>query len=271
MDRKAFFISDGTGITAETLGRSLLTQFEAVGFEFVTVPYVNNATKARELQNTITQSYEESKIKPLVFATIVNPAISNILRNDKCLFIDFFSTFLDPLKKELGQQPEKAVGKFHSAKNYDTYMLRIDAINYSLASDDGSNIKDYTNADIILIGVSRSGKTPTSLYLALQFGIFAANYPITEEDFAQRKLPPVLIPFKKKLFGLIIDPARLHQIREARLPNSKYASIAQCRTEINQIKALLQKENILFLDTTQRSIEELAADIMVKTNLQRRL
>lgn len=271
MARAIFFISDGTGITAETLGRSLLTQFKSIDFEYYTIPYVNTLTKARDIQKEIANSYTKTKLKPIVFATIVNHTVSDILHTDKCLFIDFFRTFLQPLENELGHQPEEAVGLFHSAKNYDSYMLRIDAINYALASDDGSNIKDYSHADIILIGVSRSGKTPTSIYLALQFGVFAANYPMTEEDFAKKNLPEILSPYKKKLFGLIIDPARLHQIREIRFANSKYASLEQCRTEINQMKALLQRENVAFLDTTKRSIEELAAEILVKTNLQRRL
>lgn len=269
--RQIFFISDGTGITAETLGRSLLTQFPKIDFELTTIPYVNNLTKAREVITAIKTAFETTNIRPIVFATIVNSEISSLFQTSDCLFIDFFNTFLNPLEIELKTQAEDAVGKFHSANNYNKYMLRIDAINYALTCDDGSSIKDYSQADIILIGVSRSGKTPTSLYLALQFGIFAANYPITEEDFATKHFPQALIPYKNKLFGLIIDPKRLQQIRQERLPNSRYASLEQCKTEIRQIKALFQQEQINFLDTTKRSIEELAADILAKTKIKRRL
>jgi [pyruvate, water dikinase]-phosphate phosphotransferase / [pyruvate, water dikinase] kinase len=271
MARTVFFVSDGTGITAETLGRSLLTQFDKNNLEFTTIPYVNTVTKARETLTKVNKAHKETNARPIVFATILNQEISKVLQSGEILFIDFFRTFIPPLEKEFGYQPEQAVGKFHSAKNYDSYMLRIDAVNYSMMSDDGSNTKDYSIADIILVGVSRSGKTPTSLYLALQFGIFAANYPITEEDFAAKKSPVVLQKYKNKLFGLIIDPARLHQIRQERLPNSRYASIEQCRTEINQIKNLFHQEQISFLDSTKRSIEELAAEILAKTSIKRRL
>jgi [pyruvate, water dikinase]-phosphate phosphotransferase / [pyruvate, water dikinase] kinase len=253
------------------LGRSLLSQFPKIEFDFTTIPYVNTPEKAQAAIAKINDAHAANKTKPIIFATIIDSEISKILRTNNGFFIDFLQTFLQPLEKELGSRSEHEVGKFHSAKNYDRYMVRIEAVNYALISDDGANTKQYAQADIVLVGVSRSGKTPTSLYLALQFGIFAANYPLTEEDFAKNYLPAALEEHRAKLFGLTIDPARLVQIRQERLPNSTYASLAQCQAEIDRIKLLFQKEQVNFLDSTNRSIEELAADILVRTNLKRRL
>lgn len=271
MTRTVFFISDGTGITAETLGRSLLSQFELVAFDYVTIPYVNTEEKAKDALEKIEEANKLHKRRPIVFATLVNEEISQLFNKSMGLFIDFFQTFIKPLEKELGYQSSHTVGKSHGVKNDTAYMTRISAVNYALACDDGVNAGDYSHADIILLGVSRSGKTPTCLFLGLQFGIFAANYPLTEEDIGVFELPPHLKKYQHKVFGLTIDPSRLHKIRQERLPNRPYAALKQCEKEVAFAESLFIRTNIPYLDTTSRSIEEIAAEIMTIANIKRRI
>lgn len=299
--RTVFFISDGTGITAEALGRSLLSQFEMIPFDYVTIPYVNNSHKAQLALERIKQVSAKDSERPIIFTTLVNPEISNFLRQhlardslpghasqhahpripvtgeqatsplNEPLMIDFFQTFINPLENELGHQSSHTAGLSHGVKNYSGYMGRINAVNYALAYDDGLRSGDYANADVILLGVSRCGKTPTCLYLALQFGIFAANYPLTEEDMSDSHLPKILVNHRDKLFGLIIDPIRLQKIRQERLPNKDYASLKRCEFEVKYSESLFKRERIPYLDTSTRSIEEIAAEIMTIGNIKRRI
>ncbi|EAT10832.1 kinase/pyrophosphorylase [Bermanella marisrubri] len=271
MKRHAFFISDGTGITAEALGHSLLAQFESIEFEQSTLPYINDLTKANEVVEKINALAETSGNKPIVFDTIVDQEIRETISKANCFNVDIFSTFLNPLEQELGMGSSYSVGKFHAGADNDKYRSRIDAVNYALDNDDGSRIKYYDQADIILVGVSRSGKTPTCLYLALQFGIKAANYPLTEEDLNQLSLPEPLKAHKKKLFGLTIDPERLAAIRNTRRANSRYASLNQCYYEIEEVEMLYQQESIPFLNTTDLSVEEISTKIMLDSNLSRKI
>lgn len=271
MTRTVFFISDGTGITAETLGRSLLTQFEMISFDCVTIPYVNNQDKVTQTLARITEAYAKDGERPIIFTTLVNPDISHSLSKGPALIIDFFQTFINPLENELGHPSSHKIGRSHGMRNYADYMGRINAVNFALAYDDGMKAGDYANADLILLGVSRSGKTPTCLYLALQFGIFAANYPLTEEDMTHVRLPASLMKYHDKLFGLIIDPVRLQKIRQERFPNKDYASLKRCELEIKYAQTLFKRENISYLDTTSRSIEEIAAEIMTRAGIKRKL
>lgn len=270
MKRTVFFISDGTGITAETLGHSLLTQFADIPFEKITVPYIDTPTKAEETVLQINHTAEHG-LKPLIFATLVNPEIRTILAKSKGLLFDFFKTFLDPLEAELQTRSSHSIGRMHGMVDYNAYMTRINAVNYALSHDDGLSTQNYSKADLILMGVSRCGKTPTCLYLALQFGLYAANYPFTEEDMGNPGLPQALTAYRAKIFGLTIEPERLHKIREERRPNSRYSSTVQCHDEIKKMEALLIKEKIPYLNTTTRSIEEIATSILAKLNIKRRL
>lgn len=270
MKRPAFFISDGTGITAETLGNSLLAQFDSIKFERVTLPYVDTIDKAQKAVEQINQAFERTGQIPIVFDTIVHKDIRKVIDDSNSLNLDIFSAFLAPLENELKVESSYSVGK-PSIVDSDKYVARIDAVNFALDNDDGARIRHYDEADIILIGVSRSGKTPTCLYLAMQFGIKAANYPLTEEDMNTGKLPDLLKPFRSKLFGLTIDPERLAAIRNERKANSRYASLKQCYWEIDEVEMLYQIERIPYLSTTARSIEEIATRIMADTGLQRRL
>ena len=267
--RTAFYISDGTAITSEVFGHALLSLF-TIEFEHITVPFVETVEQALEVVKKISESFQDDGQRPLVFYTIVNTEVRKIVSKSVGINYNFLDQFVAPLEKVLGvpSKPEKHRTHSIHEKSYDN---RIDAVNYALANDDGSNLKDYHQADIILVGVSRTGKTPTSLYLALQYGIKAANYPFTEEDMGDvLRLPQSLRGFKDKLFGLTIDPHRLHQIRSERRANSHYASLKQCRMELREVENLYRKEKISFLDSTRFSIEEISAKILATTGLKRK-
>jgi regulator of PEP synthase PpsR (kinase-PPPase family) len=266
----AFFISDRTGITAEMLGHSLLTQFDDVKFTEITVPFVDTEEKAWEAVARINRTGLADTSRPLVFSTLVNTELSGIVQQADALYLDCFQVFIAPMEAELGVHSSHTVGRSHSVRNNE-YYNRMDAVNYALASDDGQSTKDLEAADIILVGVSRSGKTPTCLYLGLQYGIRAANYPLIPEDFTVMKLPGSLESHRNKLFGLTIRPERLQRIRNERRPGSRYASMENCEHEVRAAETLMRQENIPVLDTTTRSIEELATVILHQANLQRNI
>jgi len=270
MKRKAFYISDGTGITIEALAKSLLTQFDGVSFDREIIPYVDTVEKVRSVVERINAAADAEGEAPIVFSSMVDVASRNVLEASKGVVLDFFGTFIGPLENLLGVKSSYTIGGVHTMGSGEGYGRWIDAVNFALSHDDGQRVKKLETADLILTGVSRSGKTPTSLYLAMQFGIRAANYPLTEDDFEYDGLPDVLKPHKKILFGLTISPQRLSSIRQERKPNSRYASLPQCRTEIQTAERLFQREKIPYLNTTAKSIEELASGILIQTGLKRR-
>lgn len=266
--REAFYVSDGTAITAEVFGHALLSLFP-VEFKHTTVPFIETVEQAQKLCETISESFQETGERPFVFYTTVNPEIREVISFSEGINYNFLDQFVAPLEKVLGVPAKPEKHRTHSIHE-STYDIRIDAVNYALNNDDGSNLKDYAEADIILVGVSRSGKTPTSLYLALQYGIKAANYPFTEEDMGDMlKLPNVLRAYKNKLFGLTIAADRLHQIRSERRANSQYASLRQCRMELREVENLYRREKIPFLNSTHYSVEEISAKILAETGLER--
>jgi len=269
--RQIIFISDGTGITAENLGHSLLTQFEHISFETTTIPYVDSVEKAQEAYAKIVAIGKKADKKPIVFSTLVEAETYGIIKKAPCVCLGLFHTFVPLLQKELGVSSLNIIGNTHGFGDDDHYMHRIDAVNYAIANDDGANIHRYDEADFILLGVSRSGKTPTCLYLALQFGVYCANYPLTEEDVAEGILPKPLQPYREKLVGLIIEPARLQHIREARHANSRYCSIKQCQQELRFAEKLYLQEAIPYIDTTKRSIEEIATEIFALTGKKKHI
>ena len=268
--RSAFFISDRTGITAESLGNTLLTQFDGLEFKRETVPFVDTVEKAREVADRICERADSDHLRPLVFTSIVNPEVRQALKVDCVKIVDFFETFIGELEDELGVKATETLGKAHGMNSEEKYDYRIEAVNFSLNHDDGVKLKDLDEADVILVGVSRSGKTPTCLYLALQYGIKAANYPLTPEDLDSPSLPKMLQPYRNKLFGLTIDPSRLHNIRTERRPDSKYASMDNCRFEVNEAESMFRQHGVSFISTTHKSIEEIASTIIHKANLNRR-
>lgn len=271
MKRYVFMLSDGTGITAETLGDSLITQFENIEFVKKTLPYIDSVEKASDVVLSINNTYHQEGIKPLIFMTLVNPEIRKIINTAHASVFDLFSTFIGPLELELNEKSSYTVGRTHGVSNDTSYNHRIEAVDYALSHDDGIKTRGYDKADIILIGVSRCGKTPSCLYMALQYGILAANYPFTEDDLVGFHLPEILRPYKDKLFGLTIDAQRLQQIRSERRPNSKYASAEQCRIEVSEVEAMYQKEKIPYINSTKFSIEEISTKVLAAAGIQRRI
>jgi [pyruvate, water dikinase]-phosphate phosphotransferase / [pyruvate, water dikinase] kinase len=269
--RHVFFISDRTGLTIEALGNSLLTQFEGQPFVRETIPFIDNVDAAKNAVTIINLKASESAQRPLVFTSIVDDSVRETITGANALVLDVFERFIVPLENEIGIKSSHAVGKVHSGASTTSYLNRIDAINYTLAHDDGQTNRGLEEADIILVGVSRSGKTPTSLYMAMQYGIKTANYPLIPEDLEAMRLPPALIPLREKLWGLTITPQRLQQIRNERRPDSKYSSIENCRYEIDAALKLMQRHGIRHLDSTAKSIEEIAAQILHEGHLPRRV
>lgn len=268
MKRQVYFISDGTAITAETLGKSLLTQFEQVEFEFITLPYINSPEKIATTIELIESNHRDQGTMPVVVVTIVDAKLRHQFKQCDAFIVDIFSAFLTPLEMELNTPSAHTAGKQRGIDHHQ-YADRIDAVHFAIDNDDGAVTREYDQADIILVGVSRCGKTPTSLYLALQFGIKAANYPLTEEDFGSFQLPAVLKPHKHKLYGLTIKPQRLQSIRQARRSDSRYASMAQCQREVREVEAIFRKESVPFMDTSNASIEEISTRIMDAAGLRR--
>jgi regulator of PEP synthase PpsR (kinase-PPPase family) len=266
-----FFVSDGTGITAETFGNAILAQFE-VKFRHIRIPFVDTVDKAHQAVRQILHTGVVEGRRPIVFTTLVNMEVLSVILEgcqEKTMLMDMFSIFVNPLEKELGIKSNHRVGRFSDASKSQEYRDRIEAINFSLAHDDGQLNRDLESSDVILVGVSRSGKTPTSLYLAMQHGLKASNYPLIPEDFERRQLPPALVPHKKKIFGLTIQPERLSEIRNERRPDSKYASLANCRHEVAEAEAMMRRAGIRWLSTTNKSIEEIATTILQEINPER--
>ena len=270
--RTVFFLSDRTGITAEMLGNSLLTQFEEVSFHRVTIPFVDSLDKVTEAIRQVNETADREGQRPIVISSVVDEAMSAIIRRDaRALTLDMFQVFILPLEAELGAKSSHAAGRTHGMANSHEYFARMEAINFTQSHDDGAATRDLSKAQVILVGVSRCGKTPTSLYLALQFGVRAANFPLTPDDFVDKKLPASVRPFHDKLFGLTIHPERLREIREERRRGSKYAALESCRYEVREAEAMMQRENIPMLDTSSKSIEEIATTILHKAQLARHI
>ena len=267
--RPVFFVSDRTGITAESLGHALLTQFKSIAFEHHSLPFIDSEEKAQQAADNINQVAKTSGNQPLVFSTLIDEAYRKIIADTDAHIIDFFDTFIKPLEVELCTSSSHAEGLSHGISNEVVYMSRMDAINFALKNDDGISTKEYKDADVILIGVSRSGKTPTCLYLAMQFGLRAANYPLTESDMASGNLPEILQPYRDKLFGLMINAERLRMIREIRRQNSEYASMAQCQKETRLINLLFDQEKISRIDSSHISVEEIATSIIQRMKISR--
>jgi [pyruvate, water dikinase]-phosphate phosphotransferase / [pyruvate, water dikinase] kinase len=269
--RTVFFVSDQTGVTAETMGHSLLTQFDALKFRPVTLPFISTPDKAAESVRRINLTAEQEGTRPIVFSTLVQDDLRDIVKRSNGLFLDFFDAFLGPLEAELAIRSSHTSGKAHSMADLTAYTTRINATNFALANDDGAGARDYENAEVILVGVSRTGKTPTCLYLALQYGIFAANFPLTEEELESGRLPAFLGNDHRKLFGLTIKPQRLQQIRNERRPDSRYASAQQVQYEVRTAEAIFERLGVPYLDTTECSIEEISSRILDKTGIERRV
>ena len=270
-ERYVFIVSDRTGITAENLGLSLLCHFPTVNFKIVSLSFLDSKEKALDAVSQINSAASSSKLAPLVFATLADDHIRATIAESKGVVFDLFDAFLGPLEQELGIASEHSVGSSHGVLNPQKYTSRISALNYTMRTDDGVNPENYDLANVIIVGVSRTAKTPTSLYLALHYGIYAANFPLVGDDLDRGRLPGSIVSHRPKLFGLTIDPERLQQIRAERYPRGRYAELKQCQYEVNQAEAMYRRERIPFINTTSKSIEEISTTIVHRANLNRDL
>jgi regulator of PEP synthase PpsR (kinase-PPPase family) len=268
MQRTVFFISDGTAITTQTLGHSLLTQFPDIDFKLLTLPFITDSKQAREAVTVIDRASEEDGAAAIMFLSIVDDDVREALLSSKGVALDLFGTFLGPLEQTLGVKRQSTVGSAHALVDTQRYEDRMEATNYALSHDDGISLS-YDSADLILVGVSRSGKTPTCLYMALHFGVKAGNYPLTEAELENQRLPPFLRKHRDKVIGLMIDPDRLS--RETRKPGSRYASMKQCHREVDAAESLLRMEGVPIFHTTHSSVEEIASRVLLQLGLQREM
>ncbi len=269
--RTVFFLSDQTGVTAEMLGHSLLTQFDEQEFEKITLPFIDSADKAEAAIRQINAVAVEQASQPIIFSTLVQDDLRARFQHASGLFLDFFDAFIGPLERELKVKSSHTVGRAHGMADAGAYDRRIEATNFALTYDDGAQTKEYDKADLILIGVSRSGKTPTCLYFAMTYGVFAANYPLAEDELESGDLPTALVPYRDKLYGLTISADRLRQIRKERRPTGRYSSAQQVAFELRSAEALFRRYQISYVDTTKFSIEEIASTILSSTNVERRV
>ena len=259
--RTVFCVSDHTGVTAEAFAHSLMSRFDDVDARYVVRSFASDAERVTSVVAEIRNAAEAGE-KPVVFSTITNQAMRELLKGSGALVLGLFDYFIDELAAELGSSASAKVGSYHGIRDLAKYQTRLDAVDFSLATDDGLGTKSYGQADAILIGVSRVGKTPTSLFMAMHHGLFAANYPLADQDLDSSRLPGPLQDHRHKLFALTIDPVRLHQIRSKRRPDSTYAALAACTVEVSSAERLFRRERIPTTNTTTRSIEEIAATIV---------
>lgn len=255
--RIAYCLSDHTGVTIEAVARSVLSQFPAFECSLIVLPFIDSAEKAQAAAARMAATPTA-----LAFTSITDPTVCAVLRKSGLPLFDLFEQMIPAVEAALGEAAVPHGGQTHSmSQNYES---RIDAVNFSLALDDGLEPQRLDQADLILIGVSRVGKTPTALYLALQYGLRAANYPLTPDDLARPDLPDVLQPHLKRLRALTLSAERLTAIRQARYPDSRYASLEQCQRELAAAERLFRHHHLAVIDTTRMSIEEIAARLQAQ-------
>jgi len=263
--RDVFFVSDSTGITAETLGNSLMSQFQG---QFVKhrVPFVATAEIAADLAKDI-EAAAAAGSAPIVFMTVVAPDVREIILNTSAITLDLVDHNLQILEKTLNQQARRDRGLFHTISDSDRYRDRMSAVEFTIEHDDGESVKGLGLADVILVAPSRCGKTPTTMYMAVNYGVRAANVPLLEEDLLGQALPEQVRPHADRVFGLISSPQRLHQVRQERRPDSPYSALQQCAFEIKAAESIFTAHSIPYLDTSEKSIEEISATIIARMGL----
>lgn len=269
--RTVFYLSDRTGITAEVLGKTLLTQFPGIEFRKRAIPFIDTIEKAKAALEEINHTARHEEQRPIVISTLIDDNLRLAVEKADALCLDLFEGFIGKLEGEMGVQSSHALGLTHGIGDALVYERRMASVNYALAHDDGLAPANYEEADVILIGVSRTGKTPTCLYMAMQYGVRAANYPLTSDDFESMALPKPLVPHRPKLYGLTIAADRLAKIRNERRPDSHYAAIETCRAEIRAAETLFERVRLPYLDTTTKSVEEIAITVLHKTDIAARL
>lgn len=265
-----FFVSDGTAITAETVGNSLISQFGDMEFQKHRIPFIDSVEKAQNAAVKISEAYKSTGCQPWVINTVVDIELRKIIHSGGGLKLDPFNSLLRKIEDTFNIKRSPAVGKAHGIVDSKAYTSRINATNFALIHDDGISTS-YDEADIILLGVSRSGKTPTCLYMALHYGVKAANYPLTVEDLDSMRIPENILKHKTKIYGLTIDPFRLSQIRAERRAGTQYSNFRQCQREVSDAEALFVRNGVQFLSTTDTSIEEISGKVLLALNINNRL
>ena len=266
--QKVFFISDSTGITIESLGQSLFAQFPDTEFVKTVFPFVSDAQEVQRVIANISAAVKTDSTPPIVFTSLADKSLIDLFLSHDMPVLDIFTTFIPQLESRLGTKAKHAVGETHGVGSPLKYVQRIEALDFTLNHDDGTKIIDLANADIVLTGVSRSGKTPTCLYLAMHYNLKAANYPLADADFESSSLPGAIAGVQERVFGLTLSPRQLHKIREERRPGSRYASLEQCEYEVRRAEAIFRATRLPYLDSTSISIEEIATAILQRLKLR---
>ena len=256
-----FFLSDSTGISAETMGNALLIQFPEMHFERRLIPFIVTAAEARRVV-AVLDAAADGPVTPIAFTTAATDEIRHILHTTRCPMIDFFELHMSRVEEVFGVTAKRHVAKLHGVGDIQRYNSRMAAIEYSIEHDDGQSIRALDRADVVLVAPSRCGKTPTTMYLALQHGLFVANYPLVEEDLDAAELPRPVRALRERCIGILADAKRLSEVRQARRPNSRYASIEQCRYELRQAEAMYHTNRIPVINSTTRSVEEMSTLII---------
>jgi len=265
--RAAFFVSDSTGITAETLGSALLVNFPGIRFDRHTIPFVDTVEGACDVVAEIDRAAMAGR-NPVVFTTVKQSVLRDVLARAQAVMIDLLAGHLTELEDALGTTASEQLGQYHGVGDMEKYHDRMRAVEYAIEHDDGQSRRALDIADVIIIAPSRCGKTPTTMYLALQYGLLVANYPLTDEDFPTDGLPRMIAPYAPRCFGLITTPLRLSQVRHERRPSSRYSSLAQCTLELRRAEDLYRRNRVPFLNSATKSVEEMSAVIIQTMKLR---
>lgn len=262
-----FFLSDSTGISAETMGNALLIQFPDLRFERRLIPFITTVEEARKVVATLDAAMD-GPVTPLAFSTTAVTEIRDVLHQSRCPLIDFFDLHMTRVEAILGHQGQRVAARLHGLGDVKRYNARMAAVEYAIEHDDGQSMRALDKADVILIAPSRCGKTPTTMYLALQHGIFVANYPLVEEDFDTNELPRPIRHLRDRCFGITTTPARLSQVRHERRANSRYASLEQCTFELRRAETLYRIHKIPSINSSAKSVEEMSTVILQSRHTQ---
>jgi len=260
-----FFLSDSTGITAETMGNALLIQFPDLRFERRLIPFISSVDEARRVV-AILDAATKGPVMPLAFSTTAVEEVRQELLQTTCPLIDFFDLHMARVESILGAKGVRIAARLHGMGDVQRYNARMAAVEYAIEHDDGQSMRALHKADVILVAPSRCGKTPTTMYLALQHGIFVANYPLVEEDFETAELPRPVQQLRERCFGMTTTPARLSQVRHERRPNSRYASLEQCSYELRQAEAMYRNHRLPVINSSTKSVEEMSTVILQTLN-----
>lgn len=261
--RTVFFVSDRTGMTTQMLGHSLLAQFDSVPMEEVTLPFVDSLERAKAAVDLINHREQADGIRPLVFSTIVSQEVAHAVSCARALYLDCCNVFMNALERELGVKASHTTSHSDRANDFSNRHARLEAINYALRHDHFRVPADFSGADIVVIGVERVGKTPLCLHLAVMHGVRAANYDLSVRDLEAGKLPDIVAAARGRIFGITMTPERLN-ITRTEHKKGRYASLEECRFELDKAETLMLREKIVFLDSSRTSLEELAALVMTQ-------